>query len=78
MIAKSINTPQPSGRKVFGTINKKAVTPVVNTQERKLLKPQVGIAHNMSVYLICHLTDVRLYTLTLFLFLRDLKSHLRL
>ncbi|XP_069027396.1 securin [Embiotoca jacksoni] len=33
-------TPLPSGRKAFGTVNKKISTPAVNTQEKKLLKPQ--------------------------------------
>lgn len=45
MTAKTFNTPLPSGRKAFGTVNKKILTPAVNTQEKKLLKPQVGINH---------------------------------
>ncbi|KAM9357445.1 securin [Symphorus nematophorus] len=40
MTAKTFNTPLPSGRKAFGAINKKVSTPSVNTQEKKLLKPQ--------------------------------------
>lgn len=41
MIAKSFNTPLPSGRKAFGTVNKQIATPDVGAQEKKLLKPQV-------------------------------------
>ncbi|KAK5608823.1 hypothetical protein CRENBAI_019626 [Crenichthys baileyi] len=40
MTAKAITTPQPSGRRAFGMVNKKISTPVVNAQEKKLLKPQ--------------------------------------
>ncbi|XP_018549745.1 securin isoform X2 [Lates calcarifer] len=40
MIAKTFNTPLPSGRKAFGAVNKKISTPGINTQEKKLLKPQ--------------------------------------
>ncbi|XP_036931948.1 securin [Acanthopagrus latus] len=40
MIAKSFNTPLPSGRKAFGTVNKQIATPDVGAQEKKLLKPQ--------------------------------------
>ncbi|XP_040904346.1 securin [Toxotes jaculatrix] len=40
MIAKTLNTPLPSGRKAFGTVNKKISTPAINTQEKKVLKPQ--------------------------------------
>ncbi|XP_060936260.1 securin [Limanda limanda] len=39
-IAKTFNTPLPSGRKAFGAVNKKMSTPAVNTQEKQLLKPQ--------------------------------------
>ncbi|XP_041653620.1 securin [Cheilinus undulatus] len=38
--AKTFATPLPSGRKAFGTVNKKISTPAVNPQEKKLLKPQ--------------------------------------
>ena len=41
MTAKAFNTPLLTGRKAFGAVNKMAVTPAVNPQERKLLKPQV-------------------------------------
>ncbi|XP_032383806.1 securin [Etheostoma spectabile] len=40
MTANNLHTPLPSGRKAFGAVNKKIVTPAVNTQEKKLLKPQ--------------------------------------
>ncbi|XP_047209048.1 securin [Girardinichthys multiradiatus] len=40
MTAKAITTPQSSGRRAFGMVNKKISTPVVNAQEKKLLKPQ--------------------------------------
>uniref|UniRef100_A0A3Q3VUP5 Securin n=1 Tax=Mola mola TaxID=94237 RepID=A0A3Q3VUP5_MOLML len=40
MAAKTFHTPLPSGRKAFGTVNKKISTPAVNPQEKKLLKPQ--------------------------------------
>ncbi|XP_039974917.1 securin [Xiphias gladius] len=40
MIAKTLNTPLPSGRKAFGVVNKKISTPAVSAQEKKLLKPQ--------------------------------------
>ncbi|XP_030252713.1 securin isoform X1 [Sparus aurata] len=41
MTAKSFNTPLPSGRKAFGTVNKQIATPDVGAQEKKLLlKPQ--------------------------------------
>ncbi|XP_049898855.1 securin-like [Epinephelus moara] len=40
MTAKTLHTPLPSGRKAFGAVNKKVSTPAVNTQEKKLLKPQ--------------------------------------
>ncbi|KAM6924328.1 securin [Xenentodon cancila] len=40
MVGKSINTPLASGRKAFGTVNKKVLTPAVAVQEKKLLKPQ--------------------------------------
>ncbi|XP_074530483.1 securin [Halichoeres trimaculatus] len=40
MTAKTFATPLPSGRKAFGTVNKKISTPVVNAQEKKLLKSQ--------------------------------------
>ncbi|XP_070693303.1 securin [Pempheris klunzingeri] len=39
MTAKMFNTPLPSGRKAFGAVNKIS-TPAVNSQEKKLLKPQ--------------------------------------
>lgn len=42
MIGKNFNTPLASGRKAFATVSNKVSTPAVNTQERKLLKPQVG------------------------------------
>ncbi|CAJ1058909.1 securin [Xyrichtys novacula] len=38
--AKSITTPLPFNRKAFGTVNKQVSTPAINTQEKKLLKPQ--------------------------------------
>ncbi|KAF0039884.1 hypothetical protein F2P81_008119 [Scophthalmus maximus] len=40
MIAKSFNTPLPSGRKAFGAVNKQISTPAIKAQEKKLLKPQ--------------------------------------
>ncbi|XP_035525308.1 securin [Morone saxatilis] len=40
MIAKTLTTPLPSGRKAFAAVNKKMSTPAVNAQEKKLLKPQ--------------------------------------
>ncbi|XP_047441972.1 securin [Mugil cephalus] len=40
MIAKTLTTPLPSGRKAFGAVNKQVSTPAVNAQEKKLLKPQ--------------------------------------
>ncbi|XP_035016780.2 securin [Hippoglossus stenolepis] len=40
MIAKTFNTPLPSGRKALGAVNKKMSTPAVNTQEKKQVKPQ--------------------------------------
>nr|XP_046263061.1 securin isoform X2 [Scatophagus argus] len=40
MTAKTFNTPLPSGRKAFGTVNKKISTPAVNPQEKQRLKPQ--------------------------------------
>ncbi|CAG08352.1 unnamed protein product [Tetraodon nigroviridis] len=40
MTAKTFNTPLPTGRKAFGAVNKMALTPAVNPQEKKLLKPQ--------------------------------------
>ncbi|XP_026186558.1 securin [Mastacembelus armatus] len=39
---KTFNTPLPSGRKAFGTVNKQVSTPVVNTQEKKFVKPQAA------------------------------------
>lgn len=54
MTAKTFNTPLPSGRKALGTVNKKTSIPAINVQEKKLLKPQVGIQHAwkvMSTYL---------------------------
>ncbi|KAM4585658.1 securin isoform 1-T1 [Fundulus diaphanus] len=42
MTGKMITTPRPSGRRAFGMVNKKISTPLVNPQEKKLLKPQVG------------------------------------
>lgn len=41
MIAKTFNTPLLTGRKAFGAVNKMTLTPAVNPQEKKLLKPQV-------------------------------------
>lgn len=43
MIAKNLNTPLPSSRKAFGTVNKIISTPAVNPQEKKQLKSQVGM-----------------------------------
>ncbi|XP_071362770.1 securin [Trachinotus anak] len=40
MIAKTLTTPLPSGRKAFGNVNAKNLTPAVNAQEKKLLNPQ--------------------------------------
>ncbi|XP_060904501.1 securin [Labrus mixtus] len=40
MIAKTFTTPLPSGRKAFGTVNKKISTPAVSVQEKKLVKPE--------------------------------------
>ncbi|KAM9741669.1 securin [Menidia menidia] len=40
VIPKSITTPLPSGRKAFGMVNKKVLTPSVNAQEKKVLKLQ--------------------------------------
>lgn len=41
MTAKTFNTPLLTGRKAFGAVNKMTLTPAVNPQEKKLLKPQV-------------------------------------
>ncbi|PWA18736.1 hypothetical protein CCH79_00005709, partial [Gambusia affinis] len=40
MLAKTMTTPLPSGRKAFGVVGNRISTPVVKTQEKKLLKPQ--------------------------------------
>ncbi|KAM9849456.1 securin isoform 2-T2 [Aulostomus maculatus] len=40
MMAKSLTTPLPSGRKALGTVNKTISTPAINVQEKKLVKPQ--------------------------------------
>ncbi|KAM7389205.1 hypothetical protein PAMP_023197 [Pampus punctatissimus] len=40
MTAKTLNTPLQSGRKALGTVNKKISAPVINVQEKKLLKPE--------------------------------------
>ncbi|KAM4555895.1 securin isoform 2-T2 [Odontesthes bonariensis] len=39
-MTKTFNTPLPSGRKAFGAVNKKILTPSVGAQEKKLLRPQ--------------------------------------
>ncbi|XP_008274230.1 securin [Stegastes partitus] len=40
MTAKTLHTPLPSGRKAFGIVTNKISTSALNTQEKKLLKPQ--------------------------------------
>lgn len=61
MTAKTFNTPLPSGRKAFGAVNKKISTPAVNTQEKKLLKPQVGI-NSYNLKLMWHICSISNYT----------------
>ncbi|XP_023253789.1 securin-like isoform X1 [Seriola lalandi dorsalis] len=48
MIAKTLNTPLPSGRKAFGAVNKKNLTPALNAQEKKLLKSQETQVNNAA------------------------------
>lgn len=48
MIAKTFNTPLLTGRKAFGAVNKMTLTPAVNPQEKKLLKPQVTTYMNLK------------------------------
>ncbi len=47
VIAKTFNTPLPSGRKAFGTVNTIS-TPAVNAQERKLMKKQVRTSKDLQ------------------------------
>lgn len=61
MMAKTITTPLPSGRRAFGMVNKKVSTPVVNAQEKKLLKPQVLI-QLIFFLLSCSLVFTSLYS----------------
>lgn len=49
MIPKAAHTPQPSGRKAFGAVNKQNVqTPAFNVHEKKLVKPQVLFEHTQN------------------------------
>ncbi|XP_058506481.1 securin [Solea solea] len=47
VIAKTISTPLPSGRKAFGAVNKN-LTPAVSAQVQKLLKPQETKVENAA------------------------------
>lgn len=81
MIAKSFNTPLPSGRKAFGAVNKQISTPAIKAQEKKLLKPQVGKAHESVQNIYKAISHKCLFLLYIYLYLilfphRKLKSNM--